>query len=109
GVYGVMSYLVAQNTHEIGIRVALGAESSSILGMVVKQGLSLAGVGIAAGLVGAAALTRVMASLLFGVSALDWITFGSVALMLGMVALCATVIPATRAMTIDPTVALRDD
>jgi predicted permease len=109
GVYGVMSYLVSQNTHEIGIRVALGAQSGSILAMVLKQGLSLAAVGILAGLAGAFGLTRVMVSLLFGVSALDWVTFALVALLLAIVALAATVIPATRAMSIDPTVALRED
>jgi predicted permease len=109
GVYGVMSHLVTQSTHEIGIRVALGAQSGTILGMVARQGLSLAGVGILAGLIGAAALTRVMSSLLFGVSTLDWVTFSSVALILAVVASCAIVIPAARAMKIDPTVALRED
>jgi predicted permease len=109
GVYGVMSYLVAQNRHEIGIRVALGASAQEILGLVVGQGLSLAAAGIVAGLVGAAALTRVMSSLLFGVSALDWLTFGSVALILAVVACIATVVPAMRAATVDPTVALRSE
>lgn len=109
GVYGVMSYLVAQNTHEIGVRVALGAGSGDILAMVVKQGLSLAGAGIVAGLIGAFGLTRVMVSLLFGVSPLDWVTFSVVAVLLAAIALAATVIPATRAMSIDPTVALRED
>ena len=109
GVYGVISYLVAQNTHEIGIRAALGARWGNILAMVVKQGLSLAGAGIFTGLIGALALTRVMASLLFGVSALDWVTFSSVALLLAPVAFAATVIPAFRAIRIDPTVALRED
>lgn len=109
GVYGVMSYLVTQNSHEIGIRVALGAQAGSILGMVVRQGLNLAGIGIGAGLIGGLALTRVMGSLLFRISTLDWITFSSVALLLAIVAFGATVIPATRAIGVDPTVALREE
>ena len=109
GVYGVISYLVSQNAHEIGIRVALGASSGSILGIVVRQGMSLAGLGIAAGLTGALALTRLMGSLLFGVSALDWITFGSVVAALAAIAFGATVVPALRAMNVDPTVALRSE
>jgi putative ABC transport system permease protein len=109
GVYGVISYLVTENTHEIGIRVALGASAGSILGIVVRQGMNLAGLGIAAGLMGAFALTRLMGSLLFGVSALDWTTFGSVAAALAIVAFCATVIPAMRAMNLDPTAALRSE
>lgn len=109
GVYGAMSYLVTQNTHEIGIRVALGAQTGSILGMVVSQGLSLAGIGIGAGLIGAIALTRVMATLLFQLSTFDWVTFSSVALLLVVVSFVAIVIPAGRAMRIDPTVALRED
>ena len=99
---------VAQNIHEIGIRLALGAETGNILGMVLWQGLKLAGIGIGAGLIGAMALTRVMASLLFQLSVLDWVTFGSVALVLAVVAVGATVIPAARAMRIDSTVALRE-
>src|ERR1051326_6110735 len=109
GVYGVMSFLVTQNTHEIGIRIALGAQTSRILGMIVGQGLILVGVGIAAGLLGAAALTRVMASLLFHLSALDGITFTAVAFLLAVVAFAATMIPATRATNIDSTVALREE
>ena len=109
GVYGVIAYMVSQNMHEIGIRMALGARSGSIVGMVLRQGLSLTGAGIVAGLVGAVALTRLMASLLFGVSAVDWITFSTVTLLLALVALGASVIPATRAIKIDPTVALRSD
>jgi len=108
GVYGVMSNLVAQNIHEIGIRLAVGAETGNILGMVLWQGLKLAGIGIGAGLIGAMALTRVMASLLFQLSVLDWVTFGSVTLVLAVVAVGATLIPAARAMRIDSTVALRE-
>ena len=109
GVYGVISYLVSQNTREIGVRVALGARTSSVLKMIVQQGLTLACIGIAAGLIGAMALTRVMTSLLFGVSPLDAITFVSVAAILTLVALGATVIPASRVIRLDPAVALRHD
>jgi putative ABC transport system permease protein len=109
GVYGVMSYLVTQSTHDIGVRVALGAQPADILGLVVRQGLLLAAVGIAAGLIGSAALTRLMASLLFGVSATDALTFGSVAAILAAVVCAATMIPARRATGVDPMVALRDE
>ena len=109
GIYGVMSYLVTQNTPEIGIRVALGASAASILRMVLGRGLTLAGLGIAAGLIGAAALTRVMSSLLFGTSALDFLTFGCVALLLAAVAFTATLVPALRATRVDPVVALRSE
>jgi len=109
GVYGVMSYLVSQSTHDIGVRVALGAQPGNILGLVVRQGMELAAIGIAAGLIGAFVLTRAMTSLLFGVTATDAVTFGSVALILGVVAFAATVIPALRATNVDPMVALRDE
>ena len=109
GVYGVVSYLVSQNTHEISIRLTLGAQTSTVLGMVVQQGLTLAGAGIVAGLIGAIALTRVMTSLLFGVSALDAITYISVVLILALVALGATVIPASRVIRVDPAVALHQE
>ena len=109
GVYGVMSYLVTQSTHDIGVRIALGAPRSSILGLVVRQGMELAAIGIAAGLIGALALTRTMASLLFGVTATDLVTFGTVAVILAAVAFAATVIPARRAIGVDPIVALRDE
>ena len=109
GIYGVMSHLVAQSTHDIGVRVALGAQPGNILGLVVRQGMQLAALGIAIGLVGAALLTRVMASLLFGVSATDALTFCAVAALLGLVAFLATAIPARRATAVDPMVALRDE
>ncbi len=109
GVYGVMSWLVSQSTHDIGVRIALGAEPGNILGLVVRQGMGLAAIGVAAGLLGALVLSRAMASLLFGVTATDPLTFGAVALILGLVALAATVIPAHRATGVDPMVALRDE
>jgi predicted permease len=109
GIYGVMSYLVTQSTHEIGLRVALGARSGNILGLVLRQGMELVAIGIAVGLAGAIALTRVMASLLFGVSATDTVTFIAVAALLAAVAFAATVIPARRATRVDPMVALRNE
>jgi predicted permease len=109
GVYGVMSYLVTQSTHDLGVRIALGAQRTSIVSMVVRQGLELAGVGIVAGIIGALALTRVMASLLFGVSATDILTFSVVPLILAMIALFATYLPARRATQVDPIVVLRED
>jgi predicted permease len=109
GVFGVMSWLVSQTTHDIGVRLALGARPGSIVGLLVRQGMTLAAMGIAGGLLGALALTRVMTSLLFGVSATDAATFSAVAVMLAGVAFAATVIPALRAASVDPMVALRVD
>jgi len=109
GVYGVMAYLVSQSTHDIGLRVALGAQPANIVGMVMRQGMKLAAFGIAAGLIGAAVLTRVMAGLLFGVSATDVPTFAAVTLLLALIALLATYIPARRATGVDPIVALREE
>jgi len=109
GLYGVMSYLVTQSTRDIGVMVALGARSGDIIGLVMRQGMELAGIGIVAGVVGAVALTRVMASLLFGISATDALTFILVPTLLAGVAFAATVIPAWRTTRVDPVVALRDE
>ena len=109
GLYGVMSHFVTQSTHDIGVLVTLGARPGNIIGLVVRQGMQLAGIGIVVGLVGAAALTRVMTSLLFGVSTTDALIFGTVPALLGAVAFAATVIPAWRATRVDPMVALREE
>ena len=109
GVYGVMSYMVSQGTHDIGVRVALGAGSGNIVGMVLRQGMELAALGIAAGLIGALLLTRAMASLLFGVSATDGLTFAAMGLGLGLIAALAAYVPAVRATKVDPLVALRQE
>jgi len=109
GVYGVMSYLVTQSRHDIGLRVALGARPGDILGLVVRQGMALAAAGILAGLAGALALTRLMSSLLFGTRATDLATFASVTAILAATAFLATIIPAFRATRVDPIVALRED
>jgi predicted permease len=107
GVYGVMSYLVSQQTREIGIRMALGADRKQILGLVIVPGLKLTLAGVAIGVGAALALTRFMRGLLFGISASDPVTFASVAILLTLVALAACCIPARRAMRVDPLVALR--
>ncbi len=107
GLYGVMSYSVAQRTNEIGIRLALGAQSRDVLLMIVKQGSLLIGLGLVIGLTGAYALTRVISSLLFGVTAKDPFTFAAVAVLLAAVALLACYLPALRATKVDPMEALR--
>ena len=106
GVYGVMAYTVSQRTQEIGVRVALGASQSDVVRMVVGQGARLAAAGIALGLVGAAAATRTMQSLLFETSGLDPLTFVAAPLMLGAAALFASYLPARRAASVAPIVAI---
>ena len=109
GLFGVMSYLVEQGRHDIGLRMALGAQPADILRLIVGQGMQLTAGGILVGLVGAFALTQVMTSLLFGVGATDLLTFSLVAALLVAVGLLAVFIPARRATRVDPIVALRDE
>ena len=109
GIYGVIAYVVSQRTREIGIRVALGAQSAVLLRVFVRQGLLLAGAGVALGLAAAAGLTHLMSSLLFGVTALDPLTYAVVSALLLAVSVLASYLPARRAMRIDPVRALRAD
>jgi ABC-type antimicrobial peptide transport system permease subunit len=109
GLYGVMAYTVAQRSREIGIRMALGAQSADVRFLVVSQALRLGAAGLAIGIAGALAITRVLDSLLFGVSASDPLTFASVSAALITVLLLAAYLPARRATRVDPIVALRAD
>ena len=107
GIYGVMAYTVAQRTREIGIRLALGARPATVLGMVVRSGMLLVAVGTVIGTAGALVVTRVASSLLYGISTTDATTYLAIAAALSAVALIAMVLPARRAMQVDPMRALR--
>src|SRR5580704_10431190 len=109
GIYGVISYLAGQRTHEIGVRVALGAQPKDIFGMVLSEGMKVALLGVVIGIVASLALTRLMTKMIFGVRAADPVTFAGVTILLTLVAAAACYIPARRAMQVDPLVALRHD
>jgi ABC-type antimicrobial peptide transport system permease subunit len=109
GIYGVLAGSVAERTREIGVRSALGASRSSIIAMVLRQGLRLTGLGVAIGLAGAFAATQAIAAMLFGVSAMDPVTYAGVIALLGAVSLIACGVPAWRASRLDPASTLRAD
>jgi ABC-type antimicrobial peptide transport system permease subunit len=108
GIYGVISYWVGSRTRDIGIRIALGADRASIVRLIAREFGVVIGAGLLAGLVAAFGLTRLMASMLFGVSATDVLTFASIPLVLGVVAIVATLVPARRAASVDPLSAIRN-
>jgi len=109
GVYGVLAYAVSQRTQEIGVRMALGASRQDVFRLIVSEGARLAGLGIVCGLIGAAAITRVVTSLLYNVSATDPVSFVGTAAFLAVVALLASYLPARRAIAVDPMIALRQE
>jgi putative ABC transport system permease protein len=109
GIYGVLSGSVAERTREIGVRTALGASRSGILSLILRQGLSLTGVGVLLGVAGALAATRLIETLLFGVSRLDPVTYAGVVLLLTATALVACWLPARRASLVDPAITLRTE
>src|SRR5262245_22675085 len=109
GLYGLVSFVVAQRTQEIGVRMAFGAQTRDIRRLVLRQGAGLAGLGIAVGLAAALGLARLLEGLLYGVGAMDPVAFGAVALLLGVVTLVASLVPARRAARLDPMAALRTE
>jgi len=109
GIYGLMSYSVSQRSHEIGLRMALGSETSRVIRMVIREGLALSGLGVAMGIGYAIAMTRVMSGLLFGIAPTDPLTYAALSLLLITVTVVACYIPARRASRVDPLVALRHE
>ena len=107
GIYGVTAYAVSRRTREIGIRIALGADERAVMRLILRQGLTLAGIGVAVGVAIAAAGSKLLESLLFGVRGLDPLTFGGTCLLFAAVTLIASYVPARRAMSVDPMIALR--
>ena len=109
GVYGVLSYLVSRRRREMGVRMALGAQRSDVLWLVIKEGAKFSATGIALGLAGAFSLGRLLSSQLYGISPVDPVTYITVAIVVALVSLAACLIPARRAMAIDPLIAIRYD